>query len=45
MEARFTNKFNQAKGTDSMTDGPRFLPRGSWVSQRVRSSSNSITTS
>jgi len=45
MEARFDRKVNQARGTDSMTDGPRFLPRGSWVSQRVRSSSNSITTS
>ena len=45
MEARFDRKVNQAKSTDSMTDGPRFLPRGSWVGERFRSNSRSISTS
>jgi len=43
MEERFITKLRQAKSTDSMSDGPRMLPRGSWVSQRFRSSPTVIT--
>jgi len=36
MEARHASKMLKAMGTDAQGDGPRQLPRGSWVTERNR---------
>ena len=45
MEGRFHNKLMQAKSVDSMSDGPRALPRGSWVTNRFRGANSVMSTS
>lgn len=43
MEARYQQKLLKAMSTDAQSDGPRRLPRGSWVTNRFRGSPQIIT--
>jgi hypothetical protein len=40
MEVRFEKSFVKAMGTDAQSDGPRRLPRGTWVTRRFRGTQN-----
>lgn len=44
MEQRFEKKILKAKSTDAQSDGPRELPRGSWVTNRTTRSPMVIST-